>query len=156
MYSYLIKVRSAILVFLTHTLALPLLKLIRKPIRFPYSIETLQALPEGSLGKDLVDYLCLKKLKLLPYYVKHDIKHILLDYDTTDEGEVCLQCFMFGNRHASFPVIATILYGLLTMPEYWKNFRKAYLRGRKCDPIECWQWFNILPLPTAELKRLVP
>ena len=155
MYKYLVKLRSAILVFLTHTLALPLLRFIRKPIIFPYSEEMLKTFPEGTLGKELVDYLQSKNLQLLPYYVKHDIKHILLEYDTTDKGEVCLQCFMLGNRHASFPVIATIFYGLVTMPEYWKHFIKAFLRGRKCKPIECWEWFSLLPLQTACLKKII-
>jgi len=96
-----------------------------------------------------------KNLKLLPYYAKHDIKHILLGYDTTDEGEGCLQCFMLGNRHVSFPVIATVLYGFVTMPEYWASFRKAYKRGRHCNPISDWKWFEILDQPTLSLIQKV-
>jgi ubiquinone biosynthesis protein Coq4 len=61
---------------------------------------------------------------LLPYYARHDIKHILLDYDTKNEGEGCLQCFMLGNGHVSFPVVATVLYGWATMPEHWPASEK--------------------------------
>jgi len=151
-YAQIKKLRSALLVFLTHRLALPLLKIIRRPEHFPYSIAVLQQFPEKSLGYDLVHFLHRKELQLLPYYARHDIKHILLNYDTTDEGEACLQCFMLGNGHISFPVTATVLYGFVTMPEYWGSFRRAYRRGKMAAPINGWKWFEILHLPTTELQ----
>jgi len=151
-YSAIKKLRSAVLVYLTHKMALPLLKLIRKPIVFPYTAAELKNFPANTLGNDLVNFLEVKELYLLPYYAKHDIKHILLRYDTTDEGEVCLQCFMLGNRHISFPVIATVLYGIFTMPEYWTSFKKAFKRGRKYLPIEEWKWFELLPLSVNDLR----
>ncbi|MEO7529776.1 MAG: Coq4 family protein [Sediminibacterium sp.] len=152
-YSLIVNLRSKLLVFLTHHLALPLLKLIRSPQKFQYTKEALHQLPEGTLGKELAIMLDEKNLKLLPYYAKHDIKHILLQYDTTDEGEVCLQCFMLGNKHLSFPVMATVIYGVISMPEYWSKFSKAYKRGSHCQPIEHWQWFTLLHQPVQLLRR---
>lgn len=154
-YQQVKKMRSALLVFLTHQMALPILKLVRKPERFPYSAGELLAFPVNSLGHDLINFLHQKELNLLPYYARHDIKHILLGYDTTDEGEVCLQCFMLGNGHISFPVAATVLYGLVTMPEYWGSFGKAFARGKMSIPIAHWNWFGILAEPTANLKKLI-
>ena len=148
MYQLLVKLRSNLLGFLTHNMALPILLIIRSPQKFQYTKEALHQLPEGTLGKELVAMLDMKNLKLLPYYAKHDIKHILLQYNTTDEGEVCLQCFMLGNKHLSFPVVATILFGMITMPEYWSKFRIAYRRGARCLPIKGWQWFTLLHHPT--------
>ena len=152
MHKFVIKLRSKLLVYLTHQMALPILRIIRKSEIFPYTREALKNFPEQTLGKDLFNFLDVKELELLPYYARHDIKHILLDYDTTDEGEGCLQCFMLGNRHISFPVIATVLYGFVTMPEYWSSFKKAYRRGKKCPPISNWKWFEILDQPTEMLK----
>lgn len=134
--------------FLTHNMALPMLRFIRRPQLFPYTVAELKSFPTGTLGYDLIHFLERKKLKLLPHYARHDIKHILLQYDTTDEGEVCLQCFMLGNGHISFPVAATVLYGFVTMPEYWKKFRTAYKKGKKSIPIKNWLWFSILKEPT--------
>ena len=151
LYTILTRLRSRVLVFLTHNMALPVLRLIRKPKVFPYSATALKAFPPGTLGFDLVCFLEKKNLQLLPHYAKHDIKHILLQYDTTDEGEVCLQCFMLGNGHLSFPVAATVVYGFITMPEYWKKFRQAYRRGRKSMSIKNWPWFSILHEPTKSL-----
>jgi ubiquinone biosynthesis protein Coq4 len=151
-YKAIKKCRSDLLVYLTHRMALPMLQLVRNPVVFPYSMTELRQLPENTMGHDLAVFLEAKKLDLLPYYARHDIKHILLDYDTTDDGEVCLQCFMLGNRHVSFPVLATVLYGFVTMPEYWPLFRKAFRRGRECRPIENWKWFEILAEKTSDLK----
>jgi ubiquinone biosynthesis protein Coq4 len=150
-YQLLTSLRSRLLVFLTHNMALPMLRFVRRPQLFPYTGEQLQALPAGTLGYDLVHFLHRKNLKLLPHYAKHDIKHILLQYDTTGEGEVCLQCFMLGNGHISFPVAATVLYGFVTMPEYWKKFRIAYRRGKQSIPIKNWKWFSILEQSTQTL-----
>ncbi len=147
--------RLAILVYLTHNMALPVLRLIRKPQKFPYTQNELKKMPDGSLGNDLALFLQQRDLELLPYYAKHDIKHILLQYDTTDEGEVCLQCFMLGNGHFSFPVMATVLFGFATMPEYWSSFTKAYRRGQKSIAIKNWQWFSILSQPTQILMNKI-
>ena len=146
-YSILIKLRSKLLVFLTHNMALPVLRFIRRPQVFPFTAAELKQFEPDTLGYELMYFLEKKNLELLPHYAKHDIKHILLEYDTTDEGEVCLQCFMLGNGHISFPVVATVLYGFVTMPEYWKKFRTAYRRGSKSITIKNWQWFSILQEP---------
>lgn len=151
----LIKWRSKLLVYLTHNMALPVLRLIRKPKVFPYTAEQLKCFPSGSLGNDLVNFLEEKNLQLLPHYAKHDIKHILLQYDTTDDGEVCLQCFMLGNGHISFPVAATVLYGVITMPEHWTKFGAAYRRGKKAIAIANWHWFEILHEPTISFIKKI-
>ncbi|MBC7902474.1 MAG: hypothetical protein H7Y27_03600 [Gemmatimonadaceae bacterium] len=153
MYKRIIDLRSRLLVYLTHHLALPVLRIIRKPQVFPYSKKQLLHFPPGTLGRDLVEMLEQNEFELLTHYAKHDMKHIILGYPTTDEGEVSLQAFMLGNRHLSFPVISTILYGIATMPEYWKAFYKAYRRGRKSATISHWQWFEIVHQPTHLLRQ---
>ena len=150
-YSILAGLPSRTLVFLTHNMALPMLRFVRRPQVFPYTAKQLREFPSGTLGFDLIHFLENRNLKLLPHYAKHDIKHILLQYDTTDEGEVCLQCFMLGNGHISFPVAATVVYGFVTMPEYWKKFRMAYRRGKQSIPIKNWLWFSILQEQTELL-----
>jgi ubiquinone biosynthesis protein Coq4 len=149
------KFRESILVFLTHRLALPLLKKIRKPEVFPHSITSLASFDEGTLGKALADFLLQKNLPLLSNYARHDIKHIILEYDTTEEGEVCLQCFMLGNGHLSIPVAATVLYGFFTMPEYWPSFYEAIIRGKRSAKIHGWMWMNLLREQVGELRLLV-
>lgn len=152
MVNRLVKIRVAILVFLTHKVALPLLKLFRKSHTFPFKMEELKNFPPGSLGNDLFIYLEKRNFRLLKHYARHDLKHVLLDYDTTDEGEASLQSFMLGNGRVSFPVLATVLYSFVTMPEYWKKMRIAFQKGKKCPPIHNWQWSEILYEKTSELR----
>ena len=155
MYRNFVKIRSAVLVFLTHSIALPILKIVRKPQVFPYSKEQLLQMPNGTLGRELIKMLDTNNLQLLSYYAKHDIKHILLDYDTTDKGEVCLQCFMLGNGHISFPVFITVVFGFVTIPEHWKSFIEAYKKGRQSNSIERWKWFEILHEPVFDLQQKI-
>lgn len=155
MYKFIIRQRSALLVWLTHRMALPVLKLIRKPELFPYTINALEQFGNGTLGKDLANFLEEKDLELLPYYARHDIKHILLQYDITDEGEGSLQCFMLGNGHVSFPVLATVLYCFCTMPEHWRKFVNAYKRGQRVIAISNWPWFEVLKQQTSELQSRI-
>jgi ubiquinone biosynthesis protein Coq4 len=152
MHKIIILIRSKLLVFLTHQLALPVLKLIRQPQVFPYSREQLQSFPVGTLGKDLVEMLAANQFELLTHYARHDMKHIVLGYSTTDEGEVCLQAFMMGNGHMSFPVFITVFFGGLTMPEYWSSFVKAYKRGKASSSIVHWNWTELVCEQTMELK----
>jgi len=149
------KIRETILVFLTHKIALPLLKLVRRPNSFTYSKDELQSFPSGTLGCDLFIFLKQRDLPLLKHYVRHDLKHVLLGYDTTEEGEACLQTFMLGNGRISFPVLATVLYSLITMPEYWSKMKAAFLLGKKSNPIHSWQWNEIVREPTDELRRKI-
>jgi ubiquinone biosynthesis protein Coq4 len=147
------KIRCACLIALTHNVALPLLKHLRKTKPFPYTKEQLLRMKEGSVGKDLAVFLDDKQLELFSHYARHDMKHVILGYDSTEEGELCLQSFMFGNGRISFPVLATILFGLLTSPEYWKKMYLAYQKGKACISIHNWNWFALIQRTTLEVRN---
>lgn len=151
----ILRVRESMLVFLTHKIALPMLKLVRRPNVFTYNAEDLDALPPGTLGNDLFVFLTQRNLPLLKHYARHDLKHVLLGYDTTEEGEACLQSFMLGNGRVSFPVLATVIYSFLTMPEYWGKMKKAFLMGKESNSIHSWRWNDILQMPTEELRKKI-
>jgi len=147
------KVRGNVLVWLTHRVALPILLLIRKPKEFEYSLNDLHDLSDGSLGKELALFIEANGLHLLKYYEKHDIKHVLFGYPSTEEGEVCLQFFMLGNGHVSFPVLITVIFGLLFMPEYYSLFIKAYKRGKRTPALKNVEWFDLVPQQLAAIRN---
>ena len=151
----LILLRTAILVYLTHRIALPVLKYACKPIPFHWSELELFQLPEGSLGHDLYLFLEKRNLPLMKHYARHDLKHVLLGYDTTDEGEACLQCFMLGNGRVSFPVLATVIYSFVTMPEHWGKMKKAFRQGKQSSSFHHWEWNELLPVPTKQLQQII-
>jgi len=155
MKEFIINIRSAILVMLTHNIALPVLRHFRKPPVFKYSELELYMLPEGTLGSDLYLFLEKRNLPLLKHYARHDLKHVLLNYDTTDEGEVCLQSFMLGNGRISFPVLATVAFGFVTMPENWQKMKMAYRKGKQSTSIHNWKWNELLVEPTNDLRTKV-
>lgn len=147
--------RSNVLVLLTHTIALPILKIVRRNKKFPYSMEQLSALPYETVGNELWQLLNAHNIRLLPYYERHDIKHVVLNYPFTDDGEVSLQFFMLANGRISFPVLATVMYGLVTMPEYYGSFRKAWERGKQARNLENMDWFAIMDQPLAVVQQQV-
>jgi ubiquinone biosynthesis protein Coq4 len=155
MKTLIIRIRSAVLVLLTHKIALPLLKIFRRPNIFSYDMKELMNFPEGSLGKDLFLFLEKRNLPLLKHYARHDLKHVLLSYDTTDEGEVCLQSFMLGNGRVSFPVLATVGYGFITMPEHWKKMKQAFQEGKHCTSFHNWKWNELMQVQTVELRNKI-
>ena len=91
----------------------------------------------------------------MPHYIRHDLKHVLLCYDTTEEGEACLQCFMLGTRRISFPVLATVLYAFITMPEYWYKMKQAFHEGRQVVFFHNWNWNELLPVQTEVLRSRI-
>jgi ubiquinone biosynthesis protein Coq4 len=151
----IIALRRKLLVLLTHSIALPVLKLVRKKKPFPYTAPMLRQLPAGTVGRDLIDLLDAQQLQLLPYYEKHDIKHVVLGFPMSEEGEACMQCFMLGNGRISFPVLGTVMYAYLTMPEYWGIMRRAYRKGKACKPLKNYDWFQLIPEPTSSVTRQI-
>jgi ubiquinone biosynthesis protein Coq4 len=151
----LLKLRAGLLVLLTHRIALPLLKRFRRPGSFSHTLEELREYPTGTLGKDLFEFLSKRNLPLLKHYARHDLKHVLLGFDTTEKGEVCLQSFMLGNRRISFPVLATVIYGFLTMPEYWREMRRSFLIGRDCNSFHGWDWNEKVAETTQSLRKKI-
>ncbi len=147
--------RCRILVFLTHQIALPIIKITRKAKPLPYSVQALQSMPKGIVGRDLVDYVEEKDITLISHYARHDMKHLLLGYDTSEEGEICMQCFMFGNGRISFPVLITVVFGLLFTPEFWQKMKLACQMGKECHPIYKWDWMQLLELETEFVKSQI-
>lgn len=145
--------RKSVMIYLAHRVGLPYFKLTRKPKNFPYTTAQLQQMPEDSVGAALYSFLKENQLDLLPYYEKHDIKHVVLGYEPTEEGEVSLQCFMLANGRRSLPVILCVIYGWLSMPEYQGKFIQAWRRGRKVPPINGFDWFALPPLPLNAVRQ---
>lgn len=148
----LLALRAAILVFLTHRLALPVLVLIRRPAPFGYTHDDLKALPAYTTGGALLRFLETHGLRLLPYYERHDLKHLLTGYPPTDAGEVCLQTFMLATGHRSFPVLISVAFGLCCMPDHWRAMRKAWHRGRGVASMDGVQWALLIARPLVEVQ----
>lgn len=147
------QIREQVLVYMAHRIGLPYFKLVRKKPTFPYTRAELESMPEGTVGQELHRFFQQNHLDLLPFYEKHDIKHVVLGYGATEDGEVCLQCFMLANGRWTIPVCIAVAYGILTMPEYWSKFRTAWKRGRSNRSLKEVDWFTLIPQPVTVIRE---
>ena len=152
---YLKKLRRRTMIFLAHEIGLPYFRLTRKPRNFPYSLMNMTGMAEGTVGRALYGFLHNNGLDLLPYYEKHDIKHVVLGYEATEEGEVSLQCFMLANGRITLPVLLCVLFGFLTMPEYYRCFIRAWHRGRHVPALGQLDWFSLPPYLVSEVRKRI-
>jgi ubiquinone biosynthesis protein Coq4 len=145
-------IREKLITVYAQKVGLPLFKRVFRSFKTPFSMEQLQKLPEGTLGKDLYHFMQTNKLELLPYFHIHDTKHLLLGYSTSLEDEACLQFFDLGNRYYTLPTFVSAAAFAVILPESWSKFRIAYKRGRAAKPIGYLHFEQMLELRTEELR----
>ncbi|AKU99077.1 hypothetical protein AKJ09_05741 [Labilithrix luteola] len=123
--------------FVTHLIGdyVPVLNLVRNPTRWP-TLEELHDYPEESLGYRVAKYLDERGLPFKVRYENHDAIHCILDYDTTIQGEMEVQAFLWANNASSPAGRILFVVGGALLPEQWRAMRKAYARGREANPIE--------------------
>lgn len=118
-------------------------------------VQQLQTLPQGTLGKDIADCLQRNKLRLVPNFESHDLKHVLLGYHMTPEDEIRLQAFMLGNGNLSIASVAIFLFGALLLPELWFTFIRDFINGYHATPIKTWTIEEYAHCNTLALRRSV-
>lgn len=148
------RLRSALLEFLTHKMALPAITKFRNNAAFNYSTEELKRFPDGTLGKDLVSYLDKMNFQLLRNYERHDCKHIILGYEMDEAGEARMQFYFLGNRHYSVPVLLTVTLCFFLMPEHWTQFRKDFRNGRAGKKFDDADYNQLVHCRTEDLRRI--
>lgn len=117
--------------------------------------EELSKLPEGTLGKDIANCLQENKLRLVPNYESHDLKHVLLDFKMTPVDEIRMQAFMIGNGNYSIPSFAIFIFGAILLPDLWKTFLIDYKKGKNSKPIKTWTIEDYAHYKTSTLRELV-
>lgn len=110
----------------------------------PYheKVVELNKLQDGTLGKAVANCLKDHNIRLVPKYESHDLKHVLLDYKMTPEGEIRMQAFMLGNGNATIPSLAILTFGAILLPDLWSVLYSDYQRGKHALPISDWSLEN--------------
>lgn len=123
--------------FVRHLISdyVPVLNLVRRPKPWP-TLEALLEYPAGSLGREVAEFLRARGLPFKVRYENHDAIHTILDYDTTTQGEMEVQAFLWANRSSSPAGRILFVVGGALLPEHWTAMRRAYRRGRAARPIE--------------------
>lgn len=123
--------------------------------KYQKKVDKLLELEKGTLGKDIAECLSNNKLRLVPGYESHDLKHVLLDYKMNPVDEIRMQAFMIGNGNISIPSLAIFLYGFLLLPHKWQTFYKDFKTGFASQPIKNWQIDQYSSFSTTDLRRKV-
>ncbi|WP_196890436.1 hypothetical protein [Aureivirga marina] len=106
--------------------------------KYHQKVDELRSLEKGTLGKEIANCLDQYNLTLVPKYESHDLKHVLLNYDMTAEGEIRMQAFMIGNGNYSVPSFVIFLFGAILLPDLWNTFYSDFKKGRNSMPISNW------------------
>jgi ubiquinone biosynthesis protein Coq4 len=112
----------------------------------------LRQFPEGSLGKNLAEFLDHNKFDILPFLETHDVYHVLLGYKPTIVDEARLYFWLLGNGKRSIEVLSTVMSGFIFLPDYWSVLIQDYHRGKACRNISNWD-FQVLMTRDLELLR---
>jgi len=123
--------------------------------KYQNKVDKLNELEKGTLGKDIAECLLKNKLKLVPGYESHDLKHVLLDYKMNPVDEIRMQAFMIGNGNISIPSLSIFLYGFLLLPNKWRTFYKDFKNGLTSQPIKHWQIDQYSSYYTTDLRKRV-
>lgn len=121
----------------------------------PYNekVDALRKYPEGTLGRDIAKCLDDNKLRLVPNYESHDLKHVLLDYKMTPVDEIRMQAFMLGNGNYTFPCFAILTFGAILLPDEWSTLYEDYKRGRASKAIATWTIEDFAEFQTSFLRK---
>ncbi|MCL6435937.1 MAG: ubiquinone biosynthesis protein COQ4 [Leptolyngbyaceae cyanobacterium HOT.MB2.61] len=129
-------------------------------------LETLRQLPEGTLGRTLVDFLEQHNLSPLTSGPRrkqlHDSVHVLTGYGTDPIGEAEEQAFLLGAKFNPIQILLGL--GLLHViqrqsperqPKVHQRLWRAYRRGRaSCFDIDAWQPEEQWHLPLVQVQAI--
>ncbi|MEL0653346.1 hypothetical protein V6246_18135 [Algibacter sp. TI.3.09] len=128
-----------------------------KPLQFFYRTKSenikneLEKLQKGTIGYDLNKLLDNNKLKVIPKFENHDLKHIILGYGMTSVEEIKMQAYLFGNGNKNIFCIIFFASGLI-FPEEWNSFYKEYKKGKKSVYIHDLSFKETIMKQTEKLK----
>lgn len=137
--------------------------------------ETLQAMPEGSLGRAYLKFLQSHNLDLHFYpdvkierpidyfihrqYKTHDLLHVLLDLDISHESELAVQAFTLAQTKSALPVIiivAGLLHEAQNFPSqlvgHFKAMFRLFQKGDQLQPLYGLRLEDFLPLPLEQAR----
>jgi len=91
--------------------------------------------PDGTVGKNLGEFLKNNRLEPISGAESHDLYHVLFDYSSSFKDEVALQFFLRGNGKNSIASFGTSIGAWVVLPGQWSYLKASYQLGKKCMDI---------------------
>ncbi len=140
-------------------------------------LDTLAALPEGTLGHAYAHFLTSRGLSpavfdappsevtdpRMSYVIQrlrqtHDLWHVVTGHDTDPGSEVALQAFTFAQVHApSSLILATVgtLRGMREKPGLARDVVASFRLGMRAERLVAFPWEDHWATPLDEVRRLL-
>ena len=118
-------------------------------------VEELRKLPQGTIGKEIANCLDENTLNLITNFESHDLKHVLLDFEMTPIDEIRMQAFMLGNGNYTFPCFAILSFGIILLPNYWRELFRDFKRGKNTKPISEWNIEHYAEMKLLECREII-
>ena len=97
-------------------------------------MNTLRALPEGTVGRSIADMLDRHGYRLIPRFQNHDLKHIVLGYEMIKTDEILMQAYLVGNGNYTIPCMLFLMNAVF-YPSIWPQLIPHYRMGRSANSI---------------------
>ncbi|MEZ4805174.1 MAG: Coq4 family protein [Bacteroidia bacterium] len=144
--------RKYLLKIFTKHLLFNVIKYFYKPSYQRIKLSDLATCPSGSLGKATLSFLEINQFELFHGYEVHDLKHVLLNYQTDLFGEIEMQFFELGNGNKSISVLMVVIAVLVLCPDGILRYISSYKRGKSSRPLIKIKLENCLHMNLSELQ----
>lgn len=152
----LVSIRASVLVQLFEWSKIPYKFFFKRKVDpWKTTMEDLSEMAHGSLGQDLYQFMTQHQFEIEAKLESHDVSHVLLEYPTNVSSEISMQYFFLGNQKPSLYTQLTVILGFLVLPEYYREYREAYQRGKQALPIHQWKLEHLLHEKTTSLRALI-
>ncbi len=129
--------------------------IVPKNKKWKYAKTDLLQFPDGSLGRDVGNFLATNHFDFIPFLETHDVYHVLFDYKTTVSDESRLYFFLLGNGKYTIEVLGTVAASLILLPELIFDFEKHYQRGKMCLSVRGRKFRDELFTPTEKIRAQI-
>lgn len=116
-------------------LLIPFLNLIGNKKGSKKTKQELKSCQDGTLGRELYDWLNYYQIELIPRFENHDVKHVLTGYKSEGLDEIRLQVFMLGNGNYSLTCLLLCMMALI-FPEHYATFKTDFAKGSLAKPLK--------------------
>ncbi len=118
--------------------------------------QDLQSMPSGSLGREIGEFYREYNLDIMPKLEFHDAYHILFNMVSNNMyDEMRMQFVVIGNGKFSLPYFGALLLSIVMYPEYWGDFREAYLKGKNATRFYDLDLEQLLTMQTSDLRHIL-
>jgi len=116
-----------------------------------YTLDDCSKMNKDTLGYSLFSYLDKNNLTFKSKLIRHDMKHILLNYEMKIEDELKLHAFLIGNKSYNLLGIIYLITCSLFVPEVIVKLKVDYKKGKMAEKLK---YVDLQNFATSNLNEL--